>query len=125
MDVVAAPRNGVPLHVHDHEEEHFIVVDGTLHIANGDHALDATAGRSVTVRKGVPHAWCNLSDAPARMLVVFTPGNIEGLFRAATNSATYDIENLPGEYGTRCSLPFWTLPAPADTRASVAGNAGP
>ena len=35
------------------------------------------------------------------MLVILTPGHIEGLFRAAADSATYDIENLPGEYGTR------------------------
>jgi quercetin dioxygenase-like cupin family protein len=101
MEVVAAPRNGVPMHVHDNEEEHFIVVDGTLRVAYGDQALDATAGTAVTVPKGVPHAWCNLSDAPVKMLVIFTPGHIEGLFRAAINPATYDLENLPGEYGTR------------------------
>ncbi|HYZ61811.1 MAG TPA: cupin domain-containing protein [Acetobacteraceae bacterium] len=101
MDVVAAPRNGVPMHVHDNEEEHFIIVHGTVHIANGGEALDATAGMSVTIRRGVPHAWCNLSEAPVRMLVVFTPGHIEGLFRAASDPATYDMGTLPGEYGTR------------------------
>jgi hypothetical protein len=34
--------------------EHFIVLEGRLHIANGDKTLDAPAGKAVTVRKGVP-----------------------------------------------------------------------
>jgi mannose-6-phosphate isomerase-like protein (cupin superfamily) len=81
LEMVADPRNGVPMHIHKNEDEHFIVLEGTLHIANGDKRLDAPAGTSVTVNKGVPHAWCNLSLTPLRMLVIFSPGHIEGLFR--------------------------------------------
>src|SRR5437763_15815760 len=55
FEFVAEPRNGVPMHVHHNEEEHFIIVEGTVHIANGNKTLDATAGTSVTVAKGVPH----------------------------------------------------------------------
>jgi quercetin dioxygenase-like cupin family protein len=33
LEVVADPRNGVPMHIHANEDEHFIVLDGTLHIA--------------------------------------------------------------------------------------------
>ena len=36
IEVVADPHNGVPLHIHNREEEHFIVLDGTLDIAIGD-----------------------------------------------------------------------------------------
>src|SRR6516225_3079082 len=35
LEVEAAPRIGVPLHTHDNEEEHFIVVEGTVQIAVG------------------------------------------------------------------------------------------
>lgn len=35
LEIVADPGNGVPLHIHSNEEEHFIVVEGTLDIANG------------------------------------------------------------------------------------------
>jgi quercetin dioxygenase-like cupin family protein len=28
LEVVANPRNGVPMHVHDNEEEHFIILGG-------------------------------------------------------------------------------------------------
>ena len=102
IEIVADPGNGVPLHIHDREEEHFIVLEGTLDIANGNRRWDAPAGASVTVRRGVPHAWCNPSDTPLRMLVVFTPGLIEGLFRAAAGVEDVDrITAIAARYGTR------------------------
>ena len=63
----------------------------TLHIANGDKTLDAPAGTAVTVRKGVPHAWCNLSETPVRMLLVFSPGHIERLFKEVATRQRDDI----------------------------------
>jgi mannose-6-phosphate isomerase-like protein (cupin superfamily) len=81
LEVVADPRNGMAMHIHKNEDEHFIVLAGTLRIANGETTLDARAGTAVTVSKGTPHAWCNLSDTPVRMLIIFSPGYIEGLFR--------------------------------------------
>ena len=30
IEIVADPGNGVPLHIHNKEDEHFIVVEGTL-----------------------------------------------------------------------------------------------
>ena len=57
LEIVADPHNGVPLHIHN-KEEHFIVLEGTLDIAVGQRRWDAPAGTSVTVGRGVPHAWC-------------------------------------------------------------------
>jgi mannose-6-phosphate isomerase-like protein (cupin superfamily) len=102
LEVVAEPGNGVPMHIHENEEEHFIIVDGTAHLANGDKVLDLTAGSAVTVGKGVPHAWCNRTDVPLRMLVIFTPGHIEGLFRAtAEEKGDGDLLAIANAYGTR------------------------
>ena len=101
FEFVVEPRNGVVMHVHDNEEEHFIVVEGRMHMVNGDRALDATVGTSVTIGKGVPHAWCNLSDSPARMLVIFTPVKIEQLFREAVGANDGDLKALARTYGTR------------------------
>jgi uncharacterized cupin superfamily protein len=78
-------------------DEHFIVLEGTLHIANGDKTLDARAGTAVTVRKGVPHVWCNLSETPLRMLLVFSPGQIEPLEVAARQSD--DIAAILDKFG--------------------------
>jgi mannose-6-phosphate isomerase-like protein (cupin superfamily) len=102
LEIVADPGNGVPLHIHNREEEHFIVVEGTLDIASGDRRWDAHAGTSVTVRRGVPHAWCNPSNTPLRMLVVFSPGQIEGLFRTAAGVDDVDkITAIAARYGTK------------------------
>lgn len=94
IEIVADPGNDVPLHIHSKEDEHFIVVEGTLDIANGDRRWNAPAGTSVTVRRGVPHAWSNPSDTPLRMLVIFSPGQIDGLFRASPDLSS---EGRPGQ----------------------------
>jgi uncharacterized RmlC-like cupin family protein len=102
IEIIADPGNGVPLHIHNKEEEHFIVLEGTLDIANGDDRWDVPAGASVTVKRWVPHAWCNPSDAPLHMLVVFSPGYIDGLFRAAAGVDDVDrITAIAGRYGTQ------------------------
>jgi mannose-6-phosphate isomerase-like protein (cupin superfamily) len=102
IEIVADPGNGVPLHIHDKEEEHFIVVEGTLDFANGDRRWDAPAGTSVTVKRGVPHAWCNPSDTPLHMLVIFSPGQIDGLFKATAGVDDVDkITAIAARYGTR------------------------
>ena len=100
LELIADPRNGVPMHIHQNEDEHFVVLEGSLHVANGDKRFDAPAGTTVTIKKGVPHAWCNLMDAPLRMLVVFSPGNIEDLFKATAARESDDIAALAAKYGT-------------------------
>jgi mannose-6-phosphate isomerase-like protein (cupin superfamily) len=100
LELAADRRNGVPMHIHQNEDEHFIILEGMLHVANGKQRFDAPAGTTVTVNKGVAHAWCNLQDTPLRMLVVFSPGDIEGLFKATAARETDDIAALAAKYGT-------------------------
>lgn len=101
LEIVADPHNGVPFHVHNKEEEHFIVLDGTLDIAVGNRRWDAVGGSSATVRRGEPHAWCNPSHTPLRMLIVFSPGHIDGLFRATAGLNDVDkIAAIAARYGT-------------------------
>ncbi len=40
LEIIADPRNGVPMHVHANEEECFIVLEGSLHLVNGDQRLN-------------------------------------------------------------------------------------
>ena len=102
IEIVADPYTGAPLHIHSSEEEHFIVLEGTLDIAIGDRRWDAPAGTSVTVRRGLPHAWCNPSIMPLRLLAVFSPGRIEGLFRSAAGVRDIDkISAIAARYGTQ------------------------
>jgi mannose-6-phosphate isomerase-like protein (cupin superfamily) len=80
VEIVADPGDRMPLHVHQNEDEHFLVLEGTARIASGDQTFDATAGTAVVLGKGVPHAWGNLSHAPLRIMNIFSPGGIEEKF---------------------------------------------
>jgi mannose-6-phosphate isomerase-like protein (cupin superfamily) len=112
LEVIADPRNGVPMHVHDNEEEHFIILEGKALIANGDSRAEVGAGSSVTIGRGVAHAWCNPSeDNPLRMLVLFTPGGLEELFRRNAGTEPTEMVALAansalGSRALRCSTTF-------------------
>src|SRR5262245_19581585 len=101
LDVIADPQYGVPMHVHDNENEHFIVLEGTMRIANDDRTSDVGPDAAITVNKGVPHAWYNLSEVPLRLLVVFSPGNVEGLFREVAARQSDDIAAILQRFGCR------------------------
>jgi quercetin dioxygenase-like cupin family protein len=100
LEVVADPGNGVPMHIHSNEDEHFIVLEGTLRMTNGGTTADAPAGTALTVSKGVPHAWSNPTDQPIRFLAIFSPGHVEGLFReVAARTSDDDIAAIAAKYG--------------------------
>jgi quercetin dioxygenase-like cupin family protein len=106
LEVVADPRNGVPMHIHGIEEEHFIILEGKAFVANGDIRREVAAGSSITIGRGVPHAWCNISeDTPLRMLVLFTPGGLEALFRDNAGLEPGDKIALAAKFGTRITGP--------------------
>jgi len=101
LEFEIAPRHGVRLHIHDNEEEHFIIVEGTLQMAVGDEIQCFPAGTSLTVGKGIPHAWANPTDSLLRFVAIFTPGHIEGMFREVAEKKVDDIEAFFSSYGTR------------------------
>jgi mannose-6-phosphate isomerase-like protein (cupin superfamily) len=94
FEVVADPRNGAPMHIHYGEDEHFLILEGTLHMANGEERFDAPAGTAVTAKKGIPHAWANLGETPVRMLTIFSPGHIEAMFNHVGSPMTDDLAAL-------------------------------
>jgi mannose-6-phosphate isomerase-like protein (cupin superfamily) len=99
FEIFAEAGNGVPMHIHKNEDEHFIVLEGTLHMAVGDKAVNVGAGRAVTVSRGVPHAWSNVSDTEVRMLVLFSPGYVEGMFREIALRQNDDIAAILEKFG--------------------------
>jgi mannose-6-phosphate isomerase-like protein (cupin superfamily) len=117
VEAIAEPGNGVPMHIHHNEDEHFIVLAGTFHVAAGDERLDLSAGETITVPRGVPHAWCNASRAPVRVLVVFSPAGIERLFReVAASRDLAEVDAIAKRYGTEIVGP--PLPATIYSLAS-------
>ena len=73
FESVAAPGEGPPLHVHATEDEVLYALEGTLRFKLDDEVQTAPAGAFVFIPRGVPHTWQNVGEAPARILVIFTP----------------------------------------------------
>jgi len=80
-EIVASPGDSTPVHLHEKEEEHFLIVEGTVRFVYGDKTFDATTGTMVTCNRGIPHAWGNATDAPIRMMVTASPGGCEEALR--------------------------------------------
>lgn len=70
---VAAPGFDTGLHVHERLEESWYVLDGELEFRAGDETLTAGPGATVFVPPGVPHAFANRSEAPAKFLLITSP----------------------------------------------------
>jgi CheY-like chemotaxis protein len=81
------------------DAEHFTVLEGTLQIATCYKTLDVPAGATVSLSRGVPHAWCNLSDVPLRVVIVFSPGQIEGMLREVIGWNVDDVSAILDKFG--------------------------
>jgi quercetin dioxygenase-like cupin family protein len=90
MLAVVPPGGGPPPHTHAEEDETFYVLEGTPTFRLGDERILAGPGDFVNVPRGVLHCFRNLSDAPVRMILTFTPSGIERFFQETLERA-HDI----------------------------------
>ena len=94
VEIVSSPGDDTPLHVHENEDEHIAVLEGTARFAYGDKIFDAPAGEVAILRKGIPHAWGNRSDKPLRIAVIAFPGGIEQILPLIAQSNPADLPAL-------------------------------
>jgi quercetin dioxygenase-like cupin family protein len=80
FEATEPPGGGPPLHVHTREDEFFWVLEGEITFYVGGQRIVRQAGGTAFVPRGVPHCFKNCSPRKARLLVMFTPGDIEGFF---------------------------------------------
>lgn len=98
---------GPPLHVHPDYDEIFYVLEGTALLSCGDGTVRAAVGEGAYVPGTSPHTFANPHDEPLRMLIVVTPGGIEGFFEeyAALGgigvAQPADVAALWSKYGMR------------------------
>jgi quercetin dioxygenase-like cupin family protein len=78
--VTEPPGGGPPLHLHEREDEFFVVLEGEMTFWIDGRVMTLVKDASAFVPRGVAHAFKNRSDRAARVLVVFTPGGIDGFF---------------------------------------------
>ena len=78
-----------PAHVHSFEDELFLSLEGehVIELDGEEHRIGP--GESVFAPRGVPHAQRRVVPREGRLLIVTTPGGLEGFFRelAAAESA--------------------------------------
>src|SRR5690349_15323886 len=80
LEAIEPPGGGPPLHTHATEDEYFLVLEGEVTFYIDGRIVKASAGESAFVPRGVPHCFKNRSTALARLVALFTPGDIEGFF---------------------------------------------
>jgi quercetin dioxygenase-like cupin family protein len=95
VDILAAPGEGPPPHIHDNEDETFYVLDGRFEILVAERLIDAGPGTFALVPRGTVHRFRCVDDRPGRILVMFTPGGLEGFFREAGIRAAGDGQAPP------------------------------
>jgi mannose-6-phosphate isomerase-like protein (cupin superfamily) len=101
VEIVASSGYSTPMHVHQNEDEHVLVLEGTARIACGDKTFDAGAGSAVLLAKNIPHAWGNPSNSPLRIAVTCVPGGVEEALRIAALGGDTDVRALSERFGVR------------------------
>lgn len=71
-----------PMHVHTREDEVFMLIKGAALVWSGDEQRELSEGGIVYLPRNVPHGYRITSDT-ADLLMICTPGGIEGMFRHA------------------------------------------
>jgi quercetin dioxygenase-like cupin family protein len=69
-----------PMHTHEHEDEYTYVLEGKVGVQIGEEVLVAGPGDLVFKPRGVPHAFWNPADEPARALEIISPAGFERYF---------------------------------------------
>jgi quercetin dioxygenase-like cupin family protein len=101
VEIVSDPGDGTPMHIHEREDEHIAVLEGTVRITYGDKVFDSQAGDVVTLRKGIPHAWGNRSNAQLRIAMLCFPGGVEEILNLIAKASPADIPALAERFHVR------------------------
>jgi quercetin dioxygenase-like cupin family protein len=77
VENVMPPGFASPYHTHHVEDEAFYVIEGDMAFVCGGNWVRAKAGTFVFGPRGIAHGFKVVGDAPARMLLICTPGGFE------------------------------------------------
>ena len=71
------------LHLHTNEDESMHLLEGELEVTIGERKFLLSSGESYFAPRNIPHRLRNLSQAPARSLVLRTPGGFDAFISQA------------------------------------------
>jgi quercetin dioxygenase-like cupin family protein len=113
MEVVVAPGQGVPLHIHTNEDEIFCGVEGelTCQMEGSASPVILKPGDVLFLPRNRAHGFTNTSASEARMLVTVLPGTGSDRFFAELDAACRkftdhqqlmpEVGRIAGSYGLR------------------------
>ena len=99
VESIAAPGCATPMHLHRNEAEQVLIIEGAYRIAVGEKVFEMSGGDSITLPRGVPHSWRNISSEPGRMVVILTPAGFEQCVQTIRNSPPEKLEAVAASYG--------------------------
>jgi quercetin dioxygenase-like cupin family protein len=99
MENVASPGTATPMHFHA-EDEIFHILEGTVTFGVDGDVFNASVGSMVVIPAGAHHAWRNRSNAPIRMLTIFSPGGLEDLYPKLAGLSPQDLAAVVERFGS-------------------------
>lgn len=106
---VVPPGYGVPPHVHEHDDEIFVMLEGELTVVGPQGETRIGPGARVELPRGIPHSFRNDTTAPAQVLVMALPGqqalemfrHFDRAGKGPSPLSPSDIPAIAGQYGVR------------------------
>jgi quercetin dioxygenase-like cupin family protein len=80
LEALVLPEAGPPPHAHHGEEETVFLLQGHMVFTVGGETYDAQPGSTIYVPRNVAHSYQNAGESPARMLFMYSPAGMEGMF---------------------------------------------
>jgi mannose-6-phosphate isomerase-like protein (cupin superfamily) len=103
LEMHAFPGSEPPMHIHQNEDEIFIIIEGRMKLTCGGVERVLSPGESAIAKRGTPHTFKILTPS-MRSFAIFTPGGFEDFFRGLAGDGPLSVERigqLAAQYGTR------------------------
>jgi quercetin dioxygenase-like cupin family protein len=95
VEILVPPGGGPPLHTNTREALGYYGLEGRLSFVTESGHRELRPGEIVSLRKGGKHTFLNKTDAPARALMIATPGGFEQFFADAAKLLPADAPDGP------------------------------
>ena len=95
LEALVPPDTGPPPHFHQAEDETFILLDGKVTFQIGEDVIDALPGTTVFVPRGTVHSFKNVAATNAKMLFMYNPPGMEGMFTEIGHPGTRNVQAPP------------------------------
>ena len=116
IDCLSPLGSGPPGHIHEREDETFVVLTGRCEFWLEGQTSIKGPGETAFIARGREHAFRVAGDQPSRHLLILTPGGFEGFFPEMAQGALRIPEDMEqvGASAARHNLRFTGPPLGAE-----------